>query len=132
MLLSPVYLALRRLLQALALSGRDDLARDIELLALRHQLKVLSRQVSRASFRRRDRVLLAAASRLLPRERWNAFLVRPRTLLRGHRELVRRKWTYRRAFGPAGPGSTMEPWSSSYDWPERIPDGATRGFGASC
>ena len=103
MLLSLVYLALRRLLQALALSGRDDLAGDIEILVLPQQLEVLSRQVSRASFRRRDRVLLAAASRLLPRERWNAFLVRPRTLLHWHRELVRRKWTYRWAFGPGRP-----------------------------
>jgi hypothetical protein len=40
--------------------------------------------------------LLAAASRLLPRERWASFLVRPATILRWHRELVRRKWTFRR------------------------------------
>ena len=54
MLLSLVYLALRRLLQALALSGRDDLVRDIELLVLRHQLEVLSQQVSRAWFRQQS------------------------------------------------------------------------------
>jgi putative transposase len=42
-----------------------------------------------------DRILLAAASRALPRERWSSFLVTPPTLLRWHRELVRRKWTYR-------------------------------------
>ena len=40
----------------------------------------------------RDRALLAAASRMLPRERWSAFLVRPETLLRWHRRLVARKW----------------------------------------
>jgi transposase InsO family protein len=40
--------------------------------------------------------LLAAASRLLRRERWLVFLVSPQTLLRWHRELVARKWTYRR------------------------------------
>jgi hypothetical protein len=40
-----------------------------------------------------DRVLLAAASRILPRDRWVSFS--PQTLLRWHRELVRRKWTYR-------------------------------------
>ncbi|MGH2667600.1 MAG: integrase core domain-containing protein, partial [bacterium] len=59
-------------------------------------VKVLSRQRQRPSFRPGDRMLLAAASRLLPRDRWKAFLVTPRTLLRWHRELVRRKWTYRR------------------------------------
>ncbi|HEX7399397.1 MAG TPA: hypothetical protein VF302_06470 [Candidatus Limnocylindrales bacterium] len=32
----------------------------------------------------------------MPRSGWSAFLVRPETLLRWHRELVRRKWTYRR------------------------------------
>jgi hypothetical protein len=37
---------------------------------------------------------LASLSRLLPRERWTAFLVTPTTLLRWHRELVRRRWTY--------------------------------------
>ena len=43
-----------------------------------------------------DRVLFAAASQLLPRDRWSSFLVTPQTLLRWHRELVRKKWTYRR------------------------------------
>jgi hypothetical protein len=46
--------------------------------------------------RRRDRLFMAAISRVLPRARWSSFLVSPRTLLRWHRELVRRKWTYRR------------------------------------
>lgn len=103
MLLSLVYFALRRLVQVLAPSSRDDAARDVELLVLRHQLKVLSRQAHRPSLRRGDRILLAAASRLLPRERWRAFLVTPRTLLRWHRELVRRRWTYRRGRGPGRP-----------------------------
>ena len=96
MLLSLVYFAMRCLLGALARSGPSDLEREVELLVLRHQLKVLSRGTRRPPFRRRDRMLLAAASRILPRDRWKALVVTPRTLLRWHRELVRRKWTYRR------------------------------------
>jgi putative transposase len=102
MLLSLVYFVLRRLLHALVPSGRSDLEREAELLVLRHQLKVLSRGVHRPPFRRRDRMLLAAVTRILPRDRWKAFVVTPRTLLRWHRELVRRKWTYRRR-GPGRP-----------------------------
>src|SRR4051812_4200040 len=56
--------------------------------------------VKRPELRRCDRVVLAVASRLLPRERWTVFVVSPQTLLRWQRELVRRKWTYRRR--PAG------------------------------
>jgi putative transposase len=41
-------------------------------------------------------MLLAAASRLLRRERWSVFVVSPQTLVRWHRELVARKWTFRR------------------------------------
>jgi len=67
MLLSLVYFVLRRLLHGLAPSNRSDLEREAELLVLRHQLKVLSRGVRRPLFCRRDRILLAAASRILPR-----------------------------------------------------------------
>jgi transposase len=95
MLLSIMYFLLRRLLHAVAPSGRRRLEQEAELLVLRHQVKVLSRRARRPLFRTRDRMLLAAASRILPRERWKAFVVTPRTLLRWHRELVRRKWTYR-------------------------------------
>jgi putative transposase len=97
-----VFFALRCLIRGLPPSGRADLEQEIELLVLRHQLKVLSRGTRRPPFRRRDRMLLAAASRVLPRKRWNAFIVTPRTLLRWHQELVRRKWTCRRR-GPGRP-----------------------------
>jgi putative transposase len=61
---------------------------------LRHELSVLSRQVGRPRFEAHDRVLLAAFSRMLPRRPWNASSVRPETLLRWHRRLVARRWTY--------------------------------------
>jgi transposase InsO family protein len=64
---------------------------------------VLRRTSGPPRLRRLDRVLLAAASRALPRDRWVAFLVTPATLLRWHRELVRRKWTYRRTGRPGRP-----------------------------
>ena len=71
--------------------------------AHRHQLEVLRRQVKRPVYRCRDRALLAAASRILPKEHWGAFLVRPETLLGWHRSLVARKWTrpHRRPGRPA-------------------------------
>jgi len=72
--------------------GRD---RDVEILVLRHQVRVLSRKAGRLRLRRIDRIFFAAAARTLPRRRWRAFPVRPETLLRWHRELVRRKWTFR-------------------------------------
>lgn len=62
---------------------------------MRHQLRVLRRQVRRPSFRQTDRAFLAAAPRFLPRELWGSFLVTPQTLLHWHRHLVRRKWTCR-------------------------------------
>jgi len=72
----------------------DDGSKDIEILVLRHQLKVLRRQVGRPRHRPVDRALLAVTARALPRDRWSSFMVTPQTLLRWHRELVKRKWTY--------------------------------------
>jgi hypothetical protein len=75
MLLSLVSFAVRHLLYLLTRgSERDDVAREIEILLLRHQLRVLGRD-RRLPLRRRDRVLLAAASGLLGRDRWRSFPV---------------------------------------------------------
>jgi hypothetical protein len=103
---SLLYLVARSLVRLLVIAGpagRADGSKDLEILVLRHQLRVLERTASPLRLRTIDRVLLAAASRVLPRDRWVAFLVTPATLLRWHRELVRRKWTYRRSGRPGRP-----------------------------
>jgi transposase InsO family protein len=64
---------------------------------------VLQRTASPPRLRTIDRVLLAALSRAIPRDRWVAFLVTPATLLRWHRELVKRKWTYGTSGRPGRP-----------------------------
>ena len=100
------YLVIRTLVRVIVIGDlrqRDEHAKDLEILVLRHQLRVLQRTASPPRLRTIDRVLLAAASRILPRDRWVAFLVTPATLLRWHRELVRRKWTYRRSGRPGRP-----------------------------
>ena len=108
MLLSLLYFVLCRILRLLTGGGNpDDAARDLEILVLRHQLHVLERD-RRPRLRRRDRILLAAASRVLPRDRWRCFPVSPQTILRWHRDLVRRKWTYRDKRQPGRPRVTNE------------------------
>jgi putative transposase len=76
------------------LFGRGERAKELEILVLRHELSILRRQVGQPRFEPHDRLLLAALSRVLTRRSWNAFVVRPETLLRWHRSLVARSWTY--------------------------------------
>ena len=68
MLFSLFYLMVRRLVGN---GTRSDDSRDIEILVLGHQLKVLRRQMKRPRLRRLDRALLAAASRAMPRRLWS-------------------------------------------------------------
>jgi putative transposase len=99
MALSFLYFVIHRLLDIPAERLRSEHAKDVEIAVLRHQLAVLRRQVQRPAFRPADRAILAALSRILPRQRWSVFLVTPDTLLRWHRRLVTRKWTQPRAGG---------------------------------
>src|SRR5439155_14486949 len=93
--LSFVYWSLRRLLELVVLRCRSEREKEIEILLLRHQLRVLEHQVARPQLTPADRALLAAFSRVLPRRAWKrSFLVTPATVLRWHRELVARRWTY--------------------------------------
>lgn len=88
------YLALRCRLQLVLLRRRFAEFKELEIVVLRHELSVLRPQVARPQLEPDDRLLLAAASRLLPRARWSSFLVTPTTLLRWHRQLAARRWTY--------------------------------------
>jgi putative transposase len=110
LLVSALYVVVRRLLEFVVLLGRGDRAKELEILVLRHELSILRRQVGRPRFETHDRVLLAAFSRMLPRRSWTAFSVRPETLLAWHRRLAARRWTsaHRRPGRPPISGDVRE------------------------
>src|SRR5664279_3456285 len=77
---SLLYLVVRAFMRLLIRGdhrGRDERTKDLEILVLHHKLRVLRRKTGPPKLRAIDRVLLAAASRVIPRERWAAFLVTP-------------------------------------------------------
>jgi hypothetical protein len=88
------FVIVRRVLGLVGLGPVPD-AKDVEIAVLRHQLMVVRPQVARPRYAPADRMVLAMLARLLPRDRWQVFLVTPATLLRWHRELVACRWTYR-------------------------------------
>ena len=94
MLASFLYVIVGRLMALVLLCFRSSDFKELEIVVLRHELAVLHRQVSRPALRPADRALLAAVSRLLPRNRWRTFFVDPETLLAWHRRLVGQHWTY--------------------------------------
>src|SRR4029453_14022847 len=89
-----VYLVVRNLFALVWPLGRPRRSKELEILVLRHELAILRRQAARPKLTRADRALLAALSRSLPRAAWTSFPVKPDTLLRWHRQLVARRWTY--------------------------------------
>jgi putative transposase len=88
------YRLVRLVIDLLVLRGRKDRSKDVEILVLRHQLAVLRRQIARPRFEPDERVFLSALARVLSRDRWSIFLVRPETILRWHRRLIADHWTY--------------------------------------
>jgi putative transposase len=96
MVASLLYSMARLLVDLLSVRDRDQNELQAEVLALRHQLRVLQRQVRRPRWRPGDRMVLATIIERLPKRRWSVLLPSPETILRWHRELVRRKWA---AFG---------------------------------
>jgi putative transposase len=108
MALSFLYLAFTRILQLVRLGQRDGDELAIEIVMLRHEVAVLRRQVVRPALRPSDRALFAGLSRLMDRRRRARFFVQPDTLLRWHRDLVRRKWTNAHRPGRTGiPAGTV-------------------------
>ena len=80
----------RLALNLVVLRASSNVERDLEILALRHQVAVLRRQVKRPELLPAERLILAALGRRLPSGR---LIFSPATLLRWHRELVRQRWS---------------------------------------
>jgi hypothetical protein len=88
-----LYRLLCGLVRVLARRGGE---RELEIVVLRHQLAILRRGGKRPQYTTTDRALLAAASQLLPPERWSCFAVSPPTLRRWHRALLQGRRQRRR------------------------------------
>jgi putative transposase len=89
-----LYLIFQQVLGLVLLLGRTSAAKDVELLVLRHEVAVLRRTNPRPRLDWADRAVFAALVRRLPRALRCHRLVTPNTILRWHRRLVRRRWTY--------------------------------------
>jgi putative transposase len=89
-----LYLIFVRLCGWLVLFGRSSASKDAEILVLRHEVAVLRRTHPRPQLDWADRAVMAALIRLLPGRLQAHRLVTPGTVLRWHRRLVTRKWTY--------------------------------------
>src|SRR6266567_3435415 len=108
MLLAFVYSWLRLLLDLINVRLRVH-DPEAELLLLRHQLRVVRRQVKRPRLNEADRTIMAALSQRINRAALAGMLVQPQTVLGWHRELVRRKWAaFGRRRGPGRPGLDPE------------------------
>ena len=85
MALSFLYQLVRPVLEGVRVHRMDAVAKDAEILVLRHPLAILDRQVARSRFTWTDRALVALLAAVIPKERWAAFLVTPKMILAWHR-----------------------------------------------
>ena len=101
-----IFIIVARAMSLLGLSGRQSWWKDAEILMLRHQLAVAQRERPKAHTRLMwpDRAWLALLAGTLPSERLAAIrlIVTPGTILRWHRDIVRRRWTHRSHRGHGG------------------------------
>lgn len=94
-----LYLVFVRLVGWLVLLCRSSASKDVELLVLRHEVAVLRRTNPRPRMHWADRAVFAALIRRLPKPLRAHRLVTPGTVLRWHRRLVAKKWTYPHRIG---------------------------------
>ena len=94
-----LYLIFKKVLGLILLLGRTSATKDIELLVLRHEVSVLRRANPRPRLDWADRAIFAALIRRLPHGLRSHRFVTPGTILRWHRQLVRRRWTYPNRLG---------------------------------
>jgi putative transposase len=94
-----LYLVFVQLVNLLQLLGRSSASKNIELLVLRHEVAVLRRANPKPRLDWADRAVLAALIRRLPQMLWRHRLVTPGTILRWHRRLVAKNWTYPNRIG---------------------------------
>src|SRR5882757_395840 len=104
-----VFLLITRLTAWLRLARREEAWKTAEILILRHQLSVLQRrQPRRPNLDWADRALLAALLGVIPKARCQGLrlLITPDTIVRWHRDIVRRRWAARSACGRTGRPAT--------------------------
>jgi hypothetical protein len=131
-LLTIVYLTVRRVLGLFVLVFRRDLAKDAELLVLRHENAVLRRHAGRIRYGPAERVWFTALAQLIPRRRWaGVFPVTPATLLAWHRGLAARKYNTSRRRKPGRPPAIRSIARLVVRLAKENPLWATAGFTAS-
>jgi putative transposase len=109
MCLQFVFLLITQMVSWLRLSQREETWKTAEILILRHQLAVLQRrQPRRPALDWADRALLAILLGVIPKVRRQGLrlLVTPDTIIRWHRDIVRRRWAARSIRGKTGRPAT--------------------------
>jgi len=126
------YLIFQQVLGLILMLGRSSSTKDVELLVLRHEVAVLRRTNPRPRLDWADRAVFAALIRRLPTRLRAHRLVTPGTILRWHRRLVRRRWTYPNRPDPAARPSPIPSRRWSCGWRRRTRAGDTAECRVSC